>query len=78
MKSTFEPRLKEKDISLEVKGCSYQINVDKELFMILITNLIDNSIKALNDSVEKNYNSRDYGEFFKIEDTGCRNRRKRT
>ncbi|HCQ89188.1 MAG TPA: hypothetical protein DIU45_04860 [Clostridium sp.] len=70
VKSTFEPKLKEKDIALEVKGCSYHINVDKELFMVLITNLIDNSIKALNDRAEKIIILEIMENSLKIEDTG--------
>ncbi|WP_291567966.1 MULTISPECIES: sensor histidine kinase [unclassified Clostridium] len=70
VKSTFEPKLKEKDITLEVKGCSYHINVDKELFMVLITNLIDNSIKALNDRAEKIIILEIMENSLKIEDTG--------
>lgn len=70
VKSTFEPKLKEKDITLEVKGCSYHINVDKELFMVLITNLIDNSIKALNDRAEKTIILEIMENSLKIEDTG--------
>ena len=70
VKYIFDPKLKEKDISLEVKGCSYHINVDKELFMVLITNLIDNSIKALNDRAEKTIILEIMENSLKIEDTG--------
>lgn len=46
------PRLKSKCIKLIIKSEDFYINVDRELMIILITNLVDNAIKASKNNSE--------------------------
>jgi signal transduction histidine kinase len=46
IKSSLGPKLKDKDINLKVIAEKINISVDKELMIILISNLIDNAVKA--------------------------------
>lgn len=46
------PKLKSKNLKLIVKAEAFYINIDKELMIILISNLLDNAIKASSNNSE--------------------------
>ncbi|AKA68986.1 HAMP domain-containing sensor histidine kinase [Clostridium scatologenes] len=46
IKNSMQPKLEEKDIHLEISAEDLNLLMDKELIMIMITNFIDNAIKA--------------------------------
>lgn len=67
-------KIEEKNIKLKTEIDDIYVNVDKELIKILITNLINNSIKASEENKEiriKCYKNKIEEFIFIVEDEGC-------
>ena len=66
----FQIKIKEKNIEFLVKGEDIEIITDRGLVNILISNFIDNSIKALNEKSEKKITLTIEDFSLKVEDNG--------
>ncbi|WPC44214.1 ATP-binding protein [Clostridium sp. JS66] len=73
IKNSLQPKLEEKDIHLEISEEDLSLLMDKELIMIMITNFIDNAIKAskIGDKIYlKAYKNSSFNIILEVKDSG--------
>lgn len=72
VKNSLKIKLNEKHINLIIKGSDFDLYIEKDLMIVMITNLVDNAIKVCdyNSNIYLNVYIKDKKKIIEVKDTG--------